>query len=179
VKQRDYKVFETETLAGLKAAGRHQQRLYDKYSIVKVVPVGLTRTAVWGESKAADDADQSAKGRLCSCGFRVAGEVACPRCGRSPESKGGASVKVTNLATGEEREYVGLSPAQAVVNAAEQAQGNMDFTTYDYRKARWSPGGGTVACGDWCVLVNKDAAMRQVRESKRKRVWAARPRLTR
>ena len=163
MKQRDYKVFETETLEGLKAAERHQQRLYNKYDTVKVVPVGLTRTAVWGESKELD-----AKERSLGVG------------GGKALAQSGGSIMAFNLGTGQEKHYTGLTPVQAVVAAAEQEKGNFDFTKYDYSKAKWSPGGGTVACGDWCVLVNKEAVLQQIRSSKRARPASRRkPRLTR
>lgn len=61
-----------------------------------------------------------------------------------------ARVTVVNLSTGAERVYMGLTPAQAVVAAHEQAdRGNFNTWNYDWTKAKVSDSRETVACGDW------------------------------
>ena len=42
------KTFDTSTLKGLKQAERYQQRLYNKYDKVTVVPAGLERVRITG-----------------------------------------------------------------------------------------------------------------------------------
>ena len=65
-------------------------------------------------------------------------------------------VKVLNLATGEWRTYVLLTPREAVIAAHAQSQG--DFNTWDYQEkyknlVRVSDTGKTLSCGDCsCVL---------------------------
>ena len=46
--QYESKIFDTETLQGLKAAERYQNRLYNKYERVEVKAIGLTRVQVIG-----------------------------------------------------------------------------------------------------------------------------------
>jgi hypothetical protein len=149
----EYKEFDDTTPKGIKDAERHQQALYKRYDKVVVRPAGLSKTAVWGELSDA----------------------------HTPLLHPAAtSIMVLNLSTGKERHYVGLTPAQAVVTAAEQEAGNYDATKYDYSRAKLSPSGGTVAYGDWTAIVSKDAVLRQLRASKRaKAVGAKKPRLTR
>ena len=48
--KKDYRIFDTKTMKGMKDAERHQQALYKKYKIVKVEPAGFSKVAVWGES---------------------------------------------------------------------------------------------------------------------------------
>ena len=149
----EYKEFDNATLKGIKDAKRHQQALYKRYDKVVVRPIGLSRTAVWGE----------------------ASDAHTPLLHPTP-----TSVLVLNLSTGKERHYVGLTPAQAVVTAAEQEAGHYEAARYDYSRANLSPSGGTVAYGDWTAMVSKDAVLRQIRASKRpKAVGAKKPRLSR
>lgn len=149
----EYKEFDRTTPKGIKDAERHQQALYKRYDKVEVRPIGFSKTAVWGESSDAHT------------------PLLHPTA---------TSIMVLNLSTGKERHYVGLTPAQAVVTAAEQEAGNYDTAKYGYSKAKLSPGGGTVAYGDWTAIVSKDAVLRQIRASKRPRAArAAKPRLSR
>jgi hypothetical protein len=66
------------------------------------------------------------------------------------------SVRVFNLATGEERIYDWtLTPVQAVRNAWLQTVRG-DFNTWDYENRTLLPmrvTGRTVSCGDWVALL--------------------------
>lgn len=86
---------------------------------------------------------------------------------------------VTNLSTGEERTFAGISPAAAVVNAYEQAKGNNNTWAYDYSQAKVSKSGGTVSCGDWTAILSKDKIMAQIRASKKKARAPRKARLSR
>lgn len=60
------------------------------------------------------------------------------------------SCVVVNLATGQEVEYGGPTPQQAVVNAYEQfTRGNWNTWEYDYSQAKLTPSGLHWNCGDW------------------------------
>lgn len=66
-----------------------------------------------------------------------------------------------NLATGEERTYVGLSPEQAAMAAYAQQHG--DWNTWDY-EAKYqhlvkSTGLLKCSCGDWAVSVMTESEM--------------------
>lgn len=59
--------------------------------------------------------------------------------------------KVINLATGEERVYVGLNASQAVIAAYAQSKG--DYNTWDYGQHKYPVQFGkvSVTCGDWAT----------------------------
>lgn len=59
-------------------------------------------------------------------------------------------VEVTNLATGEKREYT-CSPQQAVVCADQQDKGNWCTWTYPWNDAHTSSSGLMTFCGDWAA----------------------------
>jgi hypothetical protein len=61
---------------------------------------------------------------------------------------------VMNLATGKEIIFT-CPPAEAVVCAFEQHNGNWSTWNYDYSKADISKSGLTVSCGLFVALVNQ------------------------
>ena len=62
------------------------------------------------------------------------------------------AIKVLNLATGKEVEYV-ISPEKAVVCAHEQfTRRNWNTWDYDFSQAVVSNSGKTVRCGDWAAV---------------------------
>ena len=75
-----------------------------------------------------------------------------------------------NLATGEERTFVGLSPEQAAMAAYAQQHG--DWNTWDY-EAKYkhlvkSTGLLKCGCGDWGVCVMSESEMLKKHDSGRK-----------
>lgn len=76
----------------------------------------------------------------------------------------------TNLATGEERTYVGLSPEQTAMAAYAQQHG--DYNTWDYetkyKHLVRSTGLLKCSCGDWGVCVMTESEMLSKHDAERK-----------
>lgn len=65
---------------------------------------------------------------------------------------------VFNLSNDEEREYIGITPREAVIAAYAQSKGDWSTWQYEERYGKLVEQGKlSVACGDWCALDNKAA----------------------